>query len=307
MQQTDHSVSLTCTDQALVGARLDKFLFAQFPTYSRSYFQELIDKGHVLINQMVVSKSNHTVKQDDHVTVTFKTKQYNLTPAPVAFDIVDEQKDFLIINKPAGLLVHHSASTPDEISLVNGLLYKFKELEQFDDNERPGIVHRLDKNTSGLLIVARNQEAHIELVNMFKSRSVSKTYVALVNGHPPKKGKIEYGIGRHPTQRHKMSVIGIDARPALTYYDVLASYTDCTLVAAKIVTGRTHQIRVHFAEIDHGLVGDGTYGHKSKLIDRQALHSWKMAFEFRGKQYSYCQPIPEDFKNLLAIVNKKAQ
>ena len=149
------------------------------------------------------------------------------------------------------------------------------------------------------MVVARNLKSRTKLSNMFKDREVSKTYLALVKGHPEKEGEINYPVGRHPVHRHKMSHLSRRGKPSLTYYKVLAYYEDCSLVAARIVTGRTHQIRVHFAAIGHGLVGDTMYGSNSKLIKRQALHAWKLSFEYDGKTYSFSKPVPNDFKRTL--------
>ena len=292
------AITLVCLDPLLLGTRLDKFLFSQFPEYSRTYFQELIDQGHVLVNN-TASKSNYSIKKADQINVIFTIKQYNLAPQPVVFDVIDEQDDFIVINKPAGLLVHQATTASDEVSLVNGLLHRYQDLQKFDDAQRPGIVHRLDKNTSGLIIVARNQQAHQELCKLFKYRKISKTYLAVVDQIPPLTGKIDLPIGRHPIERHKMGTFGIDTKPALTHYKTLAQYADSALLAATIVTGRTHQIRVHFASQGHGLLGDATYGVASPLIKRQALHAWKMSFEYKEKQYSYICPVPADIRELL--------
>lgn len=302
---TESTFQLVCCNPEWAGNRLDKFLFSQFPEYSRAYFQELIDQGMVLINQKPVIKSNYSIKPNDRVSITFKTKQSNLNPVHVAFQVLAQTDDFLIINKPAGLLVHQSASDPNETTLVNGLLYHFKEIGLFDDTQRPGIVHRIDKQTSGLLLVARHPKAHIALSALFKTRHISKTYLAVVKGHPPKEGTIDYPIGRHVTQRHKMTIYGINSRPAITNYKVLAYYKDSALIAASIITGRTHQIRVHCAAIGHGLLGDATYGHETHLIKRQALHAWKMSFEFKEVQHSYCHPVPDDMKELLKQLNSE--
>lgn len=292
---------IACNNPLWVGMRLDKFLFTQFPNYSRAYFQELIEQGAVLVNHKQC-KNNYQIKPSDQVNVTFKTKEYNLDPAPVAFEIIDQTNDFIIINKPAGLMVHHAPSAPEALSLVNGLLYYFKEMQEFDDNQRPGIVHRLDKDTSGLMIIARNRQAQAELTDMFKQRKITKTYLALVAGHPLPQGSIDLPIGRHPIERHKMSTFGIDTKPALTHYKVLVTYPNTTLVAATIVTGRTHQIRVHFAALGHGLIGDKTYGVTSSLLERQALHAWKISFEFRGKQHTYSIYLPDDLKHAVGIL-----
>lgn len=286
--------------------RLDKFLFEQNPQYSRSYFQNLIKQNMIKVNGIIATKSSQKLKNEDEIEISIpEEKQINLEPQKIDFEIVDIQPDFLIVNKPAGLLTHFAKNDPDKPSLVNGLLYKFKELgnKNFKDNERPGIVHRLDKNTSGLLIIARNTTAQIALSKMFKDRKVKKTYLVLVKDHPPKKGKIDFNIGRHPFKHHMMSHMGFNSKKAITYYEVATYYKDCSLVEAKIITGRTHQIRVHFAAIGHGVIGDEIYGYNSKLIDRQALHSWKLSFEFNGKRFDYTQPIPPDFENLLKSVS----
>lgn len=295
--------SFLCTDPTTYGMRLDRYLFMRFPQYSRAYFQHLIDQGCVLINDRIATKSNYSIKPNDHINITFQTKECNLTPTPLNFELIDEQNDFVVVNKPAGLLVHHAPSAPEEVALVNGLLYQFQELSGCKEKVRPGIVHRLDRDTSGILLVARNDEAQRVLSSMFKLRQMHKTYLAVVQGHPPKEGVIDYSIGRHPTERHKMSVIGIDARPALTMYQTIAYYRDSALVAARIITGRTHQIRVHFAAIGHGLLGDETYGHKSAHIDRQALHAWKFSFTYKEKSYSYECLLPDDMKKLIQSVN----
>ncbi len=278
--------------------RLDRVLIAQFPTFSRTYFQELIVDGLVTINESVVNKSNHRVRAGSQVGVLFKTKEYNLAPTAVDFEVIDEQPDFLIINKPAGLLVHHAASTPDEVSLVNGLLHRYPDMQGIDTTNRPGIVHRLDKHTTGLIIVARNHEAQIALSNAFKERQMHKTYLAIVTGTPLATGSIALPIGRHPRERQKMATFGIDVRPALTHYTVLEQYKEHAIVSVRLITGRTHQIRVHFAALGHSLVGDSVYGRASDLIARQALHAWQLSFTFKGQSFSYTAPLPDDLQAL---------
>ena len=286
--------------------RLDKFLFEQNPEYSRSYFQNLIDKGLIQVNNKIITKNSYKLKNNDEIKISIpEEKQINLKAEKIDFEIVDNQPDFLIVNKPAGLLTHFAQNNPDEPSLVNGLLYKFKELkkENFNDLQRPGIVHRLDKNTSGLLIIAKNIKSQITFSNMFKNRTIKKTYLVLVKGHPPKKGKIDFSIGRHPYKKHMMSHMGYFSKKAITYYQVIKNYKNCSLIEARIITGRTHQIRVHFAAIGHGVIGDEIYGYNSKFIDRQALHSWKMSFEFNEQKFNYLKPVPQDFSNLLKALN----
>jgi 23S rRNA pseudouridine1911/1915/1917 synthase len=292
--------NIICNDLGNKPTRVDKYLFFKFPDYSRSYFQKLIQDKKVYVNNIIINKRSYILKKEDIVTLSLQTSNLSLlTPHKIDFEIVDIQKDFLIINKPAGLIVHNTANKMNEPSLVRGLLHRFKEFNKLGDQERPGIVHRLDKDTSGLLIVARTIPAQIKLSEMFKNRSIQKTYLALVKGHPEHTGNITFPIGRHPIYRHKMSHKGIVSRSAQTYYDVCVFYENTSLIVAKPITGRTHQIRVHLAAIGHNIVGDTTYGQSSKLIKRQALHAWKLSFEFNKKLYEYILPIPKDFKNLL--------
>lgn len=297
------ALTFHCLSAEDIGSRLDKFLFKKFPTYSRSFFQEIIDQGLVSVNGRPVTKSSYPLKQADAITLTFPPpKDYNLTPTPVAFDIIDVQPDFIVINKPAGLVVHSSESNKDEISLVNGLLFYFQELKNLlnDTNpQRPGIVHRLDRNTSGLLLVARHQEAQIRLAKMFHDREIHKTYLAVVQGHPDKAGTINLPIGRSSTARHKMTSGGMVSRSALTNFHVLAYYPTTSLLALTIITGRTHQIRVHCTAIGNPVVGDTTYGTASPHITRQALHAWQLSFHYQGKEYHYTQPLPEDMTTLI--------
>ena len=299
MNQTP-SISLICTDPAWNDARIDKFLSVHVPGYSRNYFQTLIDAGLVIVNGATVAKNNHTLRLNDEVMVTLQTKPCNVDPAPVNFTVIDEQQDFIIVNKPAGLLVHHAATAPHETTLVNGLLFKYPEMQELEGDERPGIVHRIDKNTSGLLIVARTLQAQHAFADMFKQRQIKKTYLAVVNGSPAAdNGSISLPIGRHPTERHKMATFGIDTRPALSHYTVIARNNGASLLEVSIVTGRTHQIRVHCASIGHGLLGDDTYGVTSPFITRQALHAWKMGFIYGGIEYTYEAPLPQDLNLLL--------
>ncbi|KKQ32383.1 MAG: Pseudouridine synthase [candidate division TM6 bacterium GW2011_GWF2_37_49] len=293
-------VSVFCVEQNFAEQRVDKVLFLQFPNYSRSYFQDIIDRGCVLINDKPVKKGSLHVQVNDKITVNFPpAKEYDLTPKHVDFEVVDVNDDFVVINKPAGLVVHPSDNNKDEASLIHGMLHRFKDFQNFTDDQRPGVVHRIDRETSGLILVARNEFSQRTLISMFEHRQIHKTYLAVVARHPHKIGKIELPVGRDPVHRHKMSHKGIGCRDALTFFDVLTYYKDSSLLAVRIITGRTHQIRVHMAALGHGLVGDSVYGYKSKLIDRQALHAWKLSFEYNGKKFEYVQPVPEDMKTLL--------
>jgi len=296
----ERTVSVHCENLNGEKQRIDSFLINHFPEYSRSYFQKLVKLGLVCANAKKVENKSFLVQEGYKVDVSFPAKiRVDVEARKVDFEIIYQNEDFMVINKPAGLIVHQTKTLPDSATLVNGLMHKFKEFENFKDKERPGIVHRLDKDTSGLLIVAKNIKSQIALSNLFKNRKVQKTYLAVVQGHPQTEGKIDFEIGRHSSERHKMSHVSYAGKPALTYYKVLKFYKDYSLVEVKIITGRTHQIRVHFAAIGHRILGDDLYGIKSKLISRQALHAWKVEFEFNGQKYKYCCPPPEDFESSL--------
>lgn len=308
MTKKNDRITISCQQADHVGTRLDKFLFMHFPEYSRSYFQQLIDLQKIYVNRKIATKASYPVRLNDAIDINFvHTQEFDLTPRKVDFEIIDEQEDFLIINKPAGLVVHNSTNNKDEDSLVHGLLYKFAEFEKFEETERPGIVHRLDRDTSGLLIIAKNQPAQIAFSKMFKQREVHKTYLAVVHGHTEEKGGIDHAIGRHPTKGHKMSHMGMNSKPAQTFYNVLAYYKNSSLVAVNIITGRTHQIRVHFSAIGHGLLGDDLYGRTSKQISRQALHAWKLSFTYKDKLFSYLCTPPQDFTDLIHNLHSETE
>jgi 23S rRNA pseudouridine1911/1915/1917 synthase len=288
-----------CASQA--ATRIDVFLFEKFPEYSRSFFKKIISCGGVFINDKIITKSSYILKPGDKITGDFTEKrELKVTPKKVDFVILDENDDFLIVDKPAGLTVHpvnHDSFKED--TLVEGLLEHLNNVDNFEHPERPGIVHRIDKNTSGVLIVAKNPKAQIELSKIFKDRTISKAYIAVVSGHPDKEGTVDYPVGRHPIERHKMSHKAVNGKESFTQYKVLEYFKNEALVEVSILTGRTHQIRVHFAAIGHSVFGDKTYGRQSKLIDRHALHAWKIKFNFRGQVFSYECPLPEDMKDLI--------
>lgn len=298
--------SFVCLKEDIVLKRLDVVIFYKFPDYSRSYFKNLIDQELITINKTKKAKASYKIKENDFIEIKFpKVIQYDLTPMEVDFGIVDIQPEFLIINKPAGLLVHPSEFSKSELTLVHGLMYKFKELKELNHSERPGIVHRIDRGTSGLMVVARNTKSQIRLSNMFKDRLIKKTYLAIVKGHLPKSGKIDLPIGRHPNKRYLMSHQSHNPKKALTYFKVLQYFKNESLVEVKIVTGRTHQIRVHMAAIGHGILGDDYYGYLSKIINRPALHAYKIAFNFKNKPYSYKQAVPNDFQKLIGSLKDR--
>jgi len=292
------------------GQRVDLFLSEQFPSYSRSFFEKLIEQGRVKLNGKPINKKSTVLKINDTVSVQFP--ELKKDPVQLKKDIekldvkiVHEDPHFLIINKPAGLMVHAPHPDSTEVTLVDWLLAKFKELKNVGYEDRPGIVHRLDKDTSGLLIIPRNNCAHAYFSDLFKKRKIKKTYLAIVKGHPNKEGEIDLDIARHPSDRKKMTHVTIGNRPqikskirhAKTLYKVLEYFDEYALVEVYPVTGRTHQIRVHFTGIKHPLLGDPIYGQKSKIIPRHALHANKLEFEFEGKKFTFQEDAPKDFKD----------
>ncbi|MBL4588120.1 RluA family pseudouridine synthase [Candidatus Babeliales bacterium] len=279
--------------------RLDQFCFKQFPDYSRSFFQQLIDREEISVNNRI-KKSGYKLKENDVIICNLIIpKTLNLEPANIPISILFEHEDFLIVNKQAGLSVHPSATKPEEITLVNGLLHHYPEFTSFDSKERPGIVHRLDKDTSGILIVARTVQAAIIFSRMFNERTVNKKYLALVHGHTDLEGSIEFPIGRNLHHRHKMTHTNPDGREALTHFNVIQYFEDKTLLSVKIITGRTHQIRVHCTAIGHPIVGDSIYGSTSPLINRQALHAAETSFTYKDKEYSFTAPLPDEMQAAL--------
>lgn len=297
--------TFTVTDADAV--RLDTYLASQFvDEYSRTAMATRIKAGDVTVNGKAFTKPRHEVREGDEIILIMPPPpSYDIVPQEVAFEVIAEEEDFLIVVKPAGLTVHHSATAPEEVTLVHGLLHRYPDFADFEDEHRPGIVHRLDKHTSGLLVVARTQPALLRLSKLFKDRQISKTYYALVFGHTDKIGTVDVPIGRHPSQRHKMAANGVASRHATTHYTAHTYYDEgYTLLELDLVTGRTHQIRVHCASIGHPLVGDTMYGRTSPMMNRQALHAGKLAFTYQGKQYAYESPLPDDFADLLAKLTK---
>lgn len=295
--------------------RLDRFLAAQFPLYSRSFFKKLIDEGFVKVNDKTTNKQSLLLESSDIVTIKFPGERVlsssTIEERNINVHIIAENTHFYIINKPAGLIVHPPKTNSGMVTLMDWLVHNHNELQDVGYVDRPGIVHRLDKDTSGLMIIPRTNYAHKTFSDMFKDRHMHKTYLAIVHGHPEKEGIIELPIGRHPIQRMKMCAFShpddledrskIKGREATTHYRVLEYYQNSSLIEAKPVTGRTHQIRVHCAAIGHPIIGDPVYGMSSKKIKRHALHAAGIAFDFLDTQHAYSIPLPDDMNELIAL------
>ncbi|MEX0940237.1 MAG: RluA family pseudouridine synthase [Candidatus Babeliales bacterium] len=288
--------------------RLDTFISKQLPNYSRTFIQKLIEDKHITINDKT-AKPSTLIKSDDVINIhippvtpfyeTELTAETKEKLNALGIEIVYTHPDFFIINKPAGVIVHKPSTKSNKLTLVDWLMFHAQELANVGHPERPGIVHRLDKDTSGLMIVPRNNYAHNIFSDMFKNRQIKKTYLAIVQGHPDPKGIIDLPIGRDPVTRNKMTVNGIKARPSKTNYKVIEYLKDATLVEAYPVTGRTHQIRVHFNAIGHPLIGDQLYGKKSKHIKRHALHATQLSFTYNNNLFNFTSEMPQDLRNLV--------
>jgi 23S rRNA pseudouridine1911/1915/1917 synthase len=285
-------------EQNQIQDRLDRVLAQLLSAFSRSYIQKLIAQDAVKINDMVVRKAGHAVKGGDQITITFPIITINpsdkIMPPELEPTLVFEHKNFLIIDKPAGLAVHKPHTHAIDYTLVDWLLTTFHDLAQVGVEDRPGIVHRLDKNTSGLMIIARNNYAHALFCDLFKQRAISKTYRAFVVGHAPTSGSIDLPIGRDPFVPTKMGFRA--GRAALTHYKLLTTYNNVSFIELYPITGRTHQIRVHCAAIGHPLIGDVVYGTASPLLSRHALHAYRLAFTIDGQAYEFTREMPSDLR-----------
>ena len=264
--------------------RIDKFLAEKHKDFSRSYIQKLIDEGHVKVNNKSIKKS-YKLKDGDEIKIYEKeNEKLDLEPYKIDLDIIYEDKNIIVINKPAGLLVHPSPHEKKE-TLVNALLYYTDDLSGIGGVIRPGIVHRLDKNTSGAIVVAKDDKSHKNLVKQFKNRNTKKIYKALVKGNfKYKDGKIDAPIGRDPKNRTKMAVTKKNSKRAVTYFEVLKKKDDYAYLRLKLETGRTHQIRVHLAYLGYPIIGDQKYDKKVVTeindikINRHMLHCSNLGF-----------------------------
>ena len=342
MQMPDFPLTIVVSSDG-AGQRLDQYLAAQLSEInqtevSRARVQQLITKGEVLVNG-AAAKASHRLKGDGDEQITVTGPPHSLplraTAEEIALDIVYEDDDLAIVNKPAGMMVHAGAGATDDArnrgTLVNALLHHFGTLSAVGGELRPGIVHRLDRATSGLMVVAKNDEAHRRLAKQFSAREVHKTYIALVHGWPKQdRGTIQSAISRHTQRRTRMTTRGYGGRDAVTHYVVQrkidAPYGKFALVELKIETGRTHQIRVHMSSLGHPVVGDALYGAPGELrsqsnkrrsagmpatlaLNRNFLHSavLELAHPRTKELLKFSRPLPAELENLLSSLENARQ
>ena len=290
-----------------INLRLDIFLANNFKKYSRAHIKTLIDEGKVLVNGMQV-KAGYKLKLNDIISISFTdATPLNAQPQNIKLDIIYEDSDLLIINKPQGMVVHPAVRNYEN-TLVNALLYHIKELSKINGELRPGIIHRLDKDTSGILLVAKNDLAHVELSRQIAEHNCKRYYKALCE-QPLKiqEGEVITQIGRHPKNRLKMAVLEQGGKLAHTKYKLIKNYTNYSFLECELITGRTHQIRVHLAHINHAVVGDKLYNTKPcKLkLEGQLLHAYKLEFKHPATltQMVFECDLPEYFEKVLKIIN----
>ena len=293
----------------LAGERLDAFLARSELGLSRSAVQKLMEEGCVRLGGRP-GKKNDRLNVGDLVEVTIpEPKAVDVAPREIPLDIVYEDADVVVINKPKGLVVHPAAGHSDD-TLVNGLLYAMGDsLSGINGELRPGIVHRIDKDTSGLLAVAKNDLAHAVLASQLKDHTMARTYEAIVCGNLKEdRGTVDAPIGRHPTDRKRMCVTERNSKPAVTHWEVVKRYRGYTHIRCRLETGRTHQIRVHMAYIGHPILGDTVYGHKKPELgqDSQCLHAGALCFRHPrdGRPVMVFAPLPAYFQQVLEKLEK---
>ncbi|MBQ8910688.1 MAG: RluA family pseudouridine synthase [Oscillospiraceae bacterium] len=291
------------------GERLDAYLARSVPELSRSGAQKLLEEGNVTLNGKK-AKKNDRLNPGDEISVEIpEPKKVDIAAKEIPLEIVYEDEDVLVINKPKGLVVHPAAGHQED-TLVNGLLFaKAGELSGINGELRPGIVHRIDKDTSGLLAVAKNDLAHTVLASQLKDHSMARTYEAIVCGNLKEDGgTVDAPIGRHPTDRKKMCVTARNSKAAVTHWEVVTRYRGYTHIRCRLETGRTHQIRVHMAHIGHPILGDTVYGRKKPELgqDSQCLHAGTLCFAHPrdGHLVIVHADLPEYFQQVLQKLNK---
>ncbi|WP_294785791.1 RluA family pseudouridine synthase [uncultured Eubacterium sp.] len=305
----EHEVQLQefIVEAEQAGERLDRYLTLIYADQSRSFFQKLIKNGNVKVNENEITKAGYIIDEGDVVTASIPAAQSVAIEAEnIPLDILYEDADVLIVNKPKGMVVHPSAGHYSG-TLVNAIMYHCADsLSGINGEIRPGIVHRIDMDTTGALIVCKNDAAHTDIAEQIKEHTVTRRYRGIVCGIVKEdEGTIEGAIGRHPTQRKKMAINEKNGKPAITHYKVLQRFAKYTYMEFQLETGRTHQIRVHMASIGHPLLGDELYGNPKNLVIKglqgQTLHAMIIGF-VHPSTHEYMEfeaPLPEYFQNLL--------
>ena len=291
-------------DENWMDERIDKFLSAQLPEQSRSYLQKIIKEGSVLVNGSPV-KASYRMDDQDEVTIDLpELKEPEIEAENIPLDILYEDDDLLMVNKPKGMVVHPSAGHTTG-TLVNAVMYHCKEdLSGINGVMRPGIVHRIDKDTTGVLVICKNDKAHNFVAEQLKEHSITRKYRAIVNGVIKEdEGTVNAPIGRHPTERKKMAINEKNGKHAVTHYRVLERFSNHTYIECQLETGRTHQIRVHMASLHHPLLGDTVYGSQKNPyhLEGQTLHAMVLGLihPSTGSYLEVTAPLPEYFQKLL--------
>ena len=288
------------------GIRLDLYVCQSSEGLSRSFVQKLIEDGHVTINGEL-GKPSRKVKIGDAILVNLPPPEPSpdLVPEDLPLAILYEDGDILVVNKPAGLTVYPAPGHPRH-TLMNGILAHSPEITRIESSVRPGVVHRLDKDTSGAMVVAKNKVAHLNLGSQFKGHRVLKKYLVLVKGCPsPEQGAIEAPISRHPKDRKRMAVVE-GGRESRTLYKVTRRFNGYSLVEATLQTGRTHQIRVHFAHRRWPVIGDAVYGVRVEWLSRQFVHAWTLGFKLpsNGEWVEFTAPLPQDLEEAVETASR---
>ena len=297
-------------DSAQAGQRIDKFLSENIPDKSRSFIASVIEDGAAVVNNRTVSKSYKVTAGDEVCVTVSEACELEAVPQNIPLDIVYEDDDLIVVNKPKGMVVHPAAGNPHG-TLVNALLYHCQgNLSGINGVLRPGIVHRIDKNTSGLLVVAKSDRAHFSLSEQIKEHSMTREYRAVIYGHLKEQdGEVDAPIGRSTIDRKRMRVTDKNSKHAVTHYTVLEEFRDFSYISCRLETGRTHQIRVHMSYIGHPLAGDDVYGPKKVIteLSGQCLHAVRLGFihPVSGDYMEFTSELPDYFNKFLDKVRKR--